>query len=361
MKDKKILIAIPTLSNGGAERVASIWANGLAKKHNNIYLFSLYPVEEEYKLSGKVKRINLTERKSDYKNMSSLKRITSIRDILKRNKIDLVIPLVTYMGIIFNVASIGMDIKLIETIRNNPYLSPPSKGIRVMRDFSVRKSEGCIFQNKEQKEYFSKYKLNNQLVISNPVDGQFIETQRIYRSKPTNIVAIGRLHSQKNFEMLIDAATSVHEKYNITLNIYGDGEERDKLEKQVCANNASEYIVIHSRTNEVLKVLLESDIFVLSSNYEGMPNVLMEAMATGLPCISTDCPTGPSDLIKSNETGMLVQVGKKEQLVAALEFYIENYDKAIEMGKKARSSMMNYKEEIIIEQLEDYIYGVLKG
>ena len=353
------MIAIPTLASGGAERVASIWANGLAEygRYDTVFVFTLFQVDNEYPLNDKVKRVSLSENEANYRRMGSWEKILTIRKILKTENIRIVIPMVTYIGLMFNFARIGTDTKIIETIRNNPNVVPNSKIMRIARDFSVATATGCIFQNTAQKAYFRDNK--KYIVIPNPVSDEFINSARVYKSIPNNIVALGRLHKQKNYRLLINTIGSLAYDYDIRLDIYGDGPQLEELQDLINIKELNQKIHIHRRTSEVLDKLINSDIYVLSSDYEGMPNVLMEAMATGIPCIATNCPTGPSDLIEDNINGLLVKCNDENDLRKALELYLNDYDCAIKHGKNAKKYMMNYKTEKIITVLDEYISSFL--
>ena len=123
----------------------------------------------------------------------------------------------------------------------------------------------------------------------------------------------------------------------------------------------TERVELAGVTNNVKDVLLNSDLFVMTSNYEGMPNALIEAMATGLPCISTDCPTGPSDLISNRLNGLLIKMNSADECAAAMEYMISNQLDAWEMGEKAQLFIKeHYRCENIVNNLvefsKEYLY-----
>lgn len=123
----------------------------------------------------------------------------------------------------------------------------------------------------------------------------------------------------------------------------------------------TERVELAGVTNNVKDVLLNSDLFVMTSNYEGMPNALIEAMATGLPCISTDCPTGPSDLISNRLNGLLIKMNSVDECAAAMEYMISNQLDAWEMGEKAQLFIKeHYRCENIVNDLvefsKEYLY-----
>lgn len=134
------------------------------------------------------------------------------------------------------------------------------------------------------------------------------------------IVTCGRLTEQKNHKLLIDAFAEVQKIYPFaTLKIYGEGVLREKLQNQIDSLNLNEKVFLMGATNDVAKALQTADLFVLSSDYEGMPNALMEAMAAGVPCISTDCPCGgPRELFGEDASDKLVPCNDSAQLAEAI-------------------------------------------
>ena len=349
-----ILIAIPTLSSGGAERVASIWANKLAEDNERIFLFTLYPCEDEYYVVDKVNRINLCNSYKEYKKRSLFYKIRRINHILRENHIDVAITLVTYIGFLFYVAKKGLNTKIIETIRNNPSEIPKNKIMRMLRNYTVNRATGCIFQNYEQMEYFKPCK--HSLIIQNPIEDDFLNCIRYYNSVPNKIIAVGRLHPQKNYKLLINAFKNVCNKYsNLYLEIYGEGILFNELNQYIETLNMQSKVFLKGRTNNILEKLLEADIYILSSDYEGMPNSLMEAMATGLPCISTDCPTGPSDIIINEENGILVPVDDVLKMEQAVLMMCDNYDLAKKMGIQAKKDMDKFNGIRINKKIKKFI------
>lgn len=349
---KRIMFATPTLASGGAEKVASIFANNLIKMNKDIYFFTLYPVDEEYNLDNKINRICLVKSKKEYDNLNFIQKIVKIRLILKEVNPEIVIPFVTYIGIFFTLSKFFLNIKIIETVRNNP--TKISFKLLLLRNLSINKADGCIFQNSNQENYFSRNK--NNLLLSNPIEEKFLECKKVYKSIPKKIITFGRLTDQKNHKLLIDAVELlINESIDIVLEIYGDGELKQDIIKYICDRKLEKYIKIYDRTPEVLEKLKSSDIFVLSSKYEGMPNALLEAMAVGVPCISTNCPTGPSDIITNNVNGILIDNNNVNELYIKIKYFINNYETAIEYGKQAKKDMYKFSEKNITIQLRNYI------
>ena len=134
----------------------------------------------------------------------------------------------------------------------------------------------------------------------------------------------------------------------------------NELNQYIETLNMQSKVFLKGRTNNILEKLLEADIYILSSDYEGMPNSLMEAMATGLPCISTDCPTGPSDIIINEENGILVPVDDVLKMEQAVLMMCDNYDLAKKMGIQAKKDMDKFNGIRITKKIKKFIEEVLQ-
>lgn len=167
------------------------------------------------------------------------------------------------------------------------------------------------------------------------------------------VIAVGRLTYQKGFDRLIDAWCIVHKNHpDWTLDIYGEGVRRDALQKQIEENHLKTTVTIHQFTKNINKEYLNSSIFALSSNYEGFGLVLIEAMGCGLPCISFNCPYGPSEIIKNNEDGLIIENGDIVGFANAICYLIENEKERKTFGKRARQNVVRFSSENIMPKWE---------
>lgn len=357
----RIMFVVPYLSGGGAERVVATWSKELDKIGYDVHILVFYRTGEEYRTYGNVKIHTIANSKEHYKKMKNTEKLLAIRKNIKEYKPKLVIPFVTYVGIMCTISSVGLKIKLVETIRNNPWLVPNKKYGRFVRNLSVILSNHCIVQNSEQINYFPKYLRKKMVIIPNSISEEFFQSEKIYKEKKiSKIISVGRLEKQKNHSLLITAFSKIAGFHPyITLEIYGDGPLREQLQTMINRLNMNERIYLRNRSDEIINKLRDSDLFVLSSNYEGMPNALMEAMALGVPCIATNCPTGPSDLIVDELDGKLVPVCDEAELINAMSYLIKNPDKAIEMGKRSRLKMIEkYNNDANISHLKSWLGNI---
>ena len=183
-------------------------------------------------------------------------------------------------------------------------------------------------------------------VIPNPI------TFRSETAAPLNsrkIVAVGRLTAQKNFASLIRAFSRVADRHpDWSLEIYGEGEEREALQRQIDSLNLEQNVCLCGNTSRVQEKMLGASCFVLSSLFEGLPLVMLEAMSCGLPVVSYDCPCGPKDIISDGVDGFLVATGDERMLADRICGIIENPDMRAEMGAAALRKSENYRIEKII-------------
>lgn len=167
------------------------------------------------------------------------------------------------------------------------------------------------------------------------------------------VIAAGRLVYQKGFNRLIEVWEMVHKKHpDWILDIYGEGQYKEQLENQIKAAHIEHVITIHPFTSEIFLEYANSSIYVLSSNYEGYALVLIEAMSCGLPCVSFNCPNGPSDIIKDKEDGIMVQNGNIEKMADAICFLIENDKIRKEYGQRAKQNIQRLLPENIMPKWE---------
>lgn len=153
------------------------------------------------------------------------------------------------------------------------------------------------------------------------------------------IVSVGRFSDQKDFETLIRAFDAVAANREVRLVLIGDGENRASLEAAVASRGLAECVTFLGYQENPHKFVARSSIFVLSSTYEGLPNVLIEAIGVGTPVIATDCPSGPREILLDGEGGTLVPVGDEDSMAAAITRYLDDPEYAHERLRSAREQL----------------------
>ncbi len=223
-------------------------------------------------------------------------------------------------------------------------------------DKKVKQLDRFIVLTHEDATYWKG--LSNLTVIPNPIT---IEQGAVSNCTSQQVIAVGRYTYQKGFDLLIPAWKIIHEKHpDWTLNIYGGGNKED-LHPMVESMGISDSLKLNGPNSHIRERYLESSIFVLSSRFEGLPLVLMEAMSCGLPPVSFTCPCGPRDIIHDGEDGILCENGNIKQLAAGICRLIEDENLRKEMGQKAAQSIQHYSLDNIMHQWDDLLQEICRN
>lgn len=334
---KRILFVIGIMGKGGAERVIANLSNYLVTKGWDITIVTIYGSRQDYKLNNNV-YVQPINCKFRMKILRPLERMAKLRNYVKTYNPDFVISFLADVNIHTIFSLIGLKIKLIVSERNDPNRDPKSRLIRKLRDLIYRYADGIVFQTKDAKKYFEN-KLtpkNKVAVIPNPIkDNLPLYDSR--NAKKNVFVTACRLDIQKNLKMMIDAlAVLIKNGITCYLNIYGEGPLKDELQAYICDNNLTKYVKLCGFSTNIHDNFLQSTAFVISSDYEGISNSMLEALAIGIPVIATDCPIGGARMyINDGVNGILVPCRDIEKLSSAMKFVLSNEDKAVLMGQNA--------------------------
>lgn len=368
----KLLFGVWGLTNGGAERVLSVLCNKLAKMDCEVHLYIRYKEKNEYHLDPDVivhrafdrsledldrieKKENL--RKRIIHRLRSIKKIPFlgsliealrlyytggdqkylISSVIDEVKPDFVIPFLLGAQIEFYHAlkMCKNRTPFIFTVRNYPKKYVGAE--RILQTFFAKKADYIWCQTDSQKEYYSKPLQKKAFVLGNPINQVFIDAPIRDIKKIERFIAAGRLTKQKNYQMMLNGFALACKENDIVLDIFGDGEMKDEIKKMISDLSMDERIFLHDRTENILSEYLKSDCFLMTSDFEGMPNALMEAMCVGLPCICTDCLSGPRELIGDDERGYLVPCNDNKALRNAILETVLKKEISIEKSKRASS------------------------
>ena len=350
---KKILFCTMTMKSGGAERVIANLSNEFSKDYN-VAITTLLNTEIDYDLNSKIVILPCSNNKKNGL-ISKIKNSIKLYNNIKEYHPEVVIsfcPTMCFITCFFKFIKKQMkDIKLVISERNDPNNEYRNIITKILANWLYSKADLIVFQTSDAKKYFSKKIQEKSVIIPNPINEKFIKAN-IKLKKENSIVNVGRLESQKNQELLIKACAKVFEKYpDWKLKIYGTGSLKNELILLTKKLEIENKVLFLGRCNELENELPKSKIFVLSSDYEGMPNALMEAMACGLCCVSTDCPCGGSkELIKNKENGLLVPVKNVDELYKAICYLIENKMLYNYIAKNAQQIKNNYSNDIIFDK-----------
>lgn len=372
----KIMFHINSLGKGGAERVVSLLSGEFVKDNMEVIIATEWVEAEEYPISDKIRRIHVGLDDKQEKASGLMKqwyRVANLRKAIKKEKPDMVLSFCIKANFRATMATTGMKIPVITSVRSDPKIDYVGKKNEIVTKLFFNRAEGCVFQTEEAKEFFDESLQKKSTIICNPVNEKFLNAKRETPIK--KISCVGRLVRSKNQMLLVKAFEKVLQKYpDYQLYFYGDGSNDECKELLIDYVKKTEIMLegsgqkialkdaVHFKgiSNTLEKDIADSAMFVLPSDYEGMPNALMEAMTLGLPSISTDCPCGGSRYwIEHKVNGQLFPVGDEKALTEAMLYYIENPDKAEEMGGKAKEKLKTATLDKVYAQWKEYMEQVL--
>lgn len=371
---KRILFVGISLNAGGAERVIkNISEYLLTDEDLEINVLTLASSKFDfYVLDKKINRVELDfdVKLGKYALLRKFKRIMKLRKTVREINPDIIVSFMTFVNIILLVSLLGTHYKVIVSERNNPNIGLNQWSIRKIRFlYNWRNCRKVVVQTSSVKNWYTnqiKSKLLEIVEIENFVNVQKInslKTQGYREDRKYKLCAIGRLHDQKGFDLLIKALSlSNFFRYNCKLNIYGEGEKRVELQKLIDASKLTGIIELKGRSDDIYTKIYLSDIFILSSRYEGFPNALIEAMACGKVCISVNCDFGPADIIKNNDNGILIDNDNLESINYHIEHILNDHVRKKRIEEAALATIRNkFDDQVVMPKWKSLIDESLRS
>jgi GalNAc-alpha-(1->4)-GalNAc-alpha-(1->3)-diNAcBac-PP-undecaprenol alpha-1,4-N-acetyl-D-galactosaminyltransferase len=339
----RIMLAISGMTAGGAERVAATLVNHWTANDHEVALLTVASTELDfYQLDKHVVRIALDLSRSSSNSrdfvVDNFKRIRKLRSAIKEFKPEVILSFIDKTNVRILLATIGTGIPVIVEEHIDPRQHPLGRVVRLLRRLLYKRASAVVVLTPGIAQWVSRFVRNELIhVIPNPISQQFHKNGNLEAARDTNrVIAIGRLQEQKGFDMLLRAfAQSVQQHPGWTLMVIGDGPKREQLQALAAALQISDRVIWERAVKQPERELLRSDLFVLSSRYEGLPMVLLEAMACGLPVVSFDCPSGPREIIHDGEDGLLVPANEVGALAAAISRLMSSEEDRKRLGERA--------------------------
>lgn len=330
----RIAIVIGGMRGGGAERVVSELANKFAESGHQITIITTATNVCVYKLEENV-NMHFIDISKSIMGLRFFKRVIHLRKYVNIICPDIVFSFTAGASKYAILSTLASKYKIIVSERNNPYQDPSNKIDRIIRDTLYNFADGFVFQTEDAKNYFPLRIRKRGTVIANPINNSLPDPFDGERKK--EIVTVLRLEPQKNVYMLIDAFEQITQDFpSYSLKIYGEGSLEVDIATYVKQKQLDTKVHLMGFSKDVYSEIKSAGMFVLPSNYEGMPNALIEAMAMGIPSIATDCPCGgPKFLINNFENGILIPVGDTEALAKAMTNVISNKNLSATIGHNA--------------------------
>ena len=355
----KIALFISSLSGGGAERVASNLANYLSNNKFDVTILTMSDIEDTYTINHSIKRDYLlrnSERKNIiYNNIMRYKNLK--RYLIMHKEIDCYIVMLPIP--IFMLTSLRKytNAKIIMAERNNPLSYKLYK--RCLMKYAQNRCDGLVVQTKVIGDW---YKVKNKIVIPNAINPEILSIDEKMK-EDKKIVAVGRLDKQKNYPLLINAFKKVYLDYpGLKVEIYGKGKLENKLKamtKKMCLDDK---IIFKGYVNNISKQISNAKIFVMTSDFEGMPNALIEAMCLGLPCISTDFDGGGArELIENGINGIIIKKNDEYGLVNSIKQLLDDKKLTNKIKNNAKELRRKLSYDTIYNEWKKYIEEVIEG
>lgn len=364
MKNKKILFVLPNMGGGGTERVVARLANALVEKSYEICIISLSDKPSFYPLDKRVRFVRgavLIDRSSKWKTWwgkfkGFFPSFWLIYRTIKQEHFNIVIALLLEADILVYMCKLcGLRFHHISSEREDP--SHRCAKNRLISKHIYKRNSLFICQGKKVFDHYSCIKPEVKCIIPNPID---LANLPAPVSKPSlRIVSVGRLCPQKNFALLIDSFAQITAQFpDYRLDIYGEGPLRSALQAQIDRLGLQNKITLKGSNPQVLKAIADAALFVFPSNYEGFPNTLLEALALGLPLISTDFPTGTARELISPENGIVVPREDKLAMAQAITEILSDPAKQQAMRRANIEKSKKYDLPIIMQQWEEALNKV---
>lgn len=344
---------------GGAERQIIMLSNALADFGHIVHLIALADSNVSYEVNNNVIIHNIAAKERRPK---VLNRFWLFKNELAKISPDVTINFIFQSAYFSALLPKSITGKVIYSERSDPYDKAYSGLIGLIRALCINRINGFVFQSKGARDFFSPKIQKKSVVIHNPISQSCLQFYNHDGMQSKKIITVGRLHPQKNHELLINAFKLIAEANpEWTLNIYGDGELYEYLRKHINGLCLTNRVFLRPSTSDIYRILSSSSVFVLSSDYEGMPNVLLESMAIGLPCISTDCrPGGAREVIQNGVNGIIVPRFDTVELAKQLEWIIRHPEDARMLGENARLIRTNHIPSYIYGQWNNFLNDIVR-
>lgn len=352
----KIFMLIKWLHYSGAPKMFAWVANSLADKGHDVTVFTFMECEKGVALSPNIRHIH-----KNLENVGLIGKIRNIRAAIKEIDPDVSISFLLDANVYNMFACYGLRTKSVVCERNDPF-KPGYYKLKFWKPW-FRLADGAVYQLPKVAKYYSNIK-GKTAVIPNPVLCKSDIVVRPFAERKKEIVTLGRIDLfQKRHDVLVKAFAIFHKSHpDYTLVIYGDGDKKDTdaLKALIEELGVSHAVNLAGVTHNPQESIKDSALFALSSDFEGIPNALIEAMSIGLPCISTDCrPGGAAFLIENGVNGYVVPAGDTEQFAERMSAMVTDPGLMDVMSKESLKISERLSEGRIADMWNEYVESLV--
>lgn len=357
-----VAFVLAGLGAGGAERVVSLIATVWARAGRQITIItfdgddeaSFHPLPADIVLrrlaipaprGGGVAALRAT-----------VHRIVALRRALREADADVTVSFLTKINVLTLIACLFTRRRVVISERNNPRRQEKSRAWNAVLAALTWRADAIVMQTEASLACLAPAARRRATVIGNPIALGGVDRRE--RAAPV-LAAAGRLTHQKGFDLLVDAFAQVapgHPDWRLV--VWGEGEARAALEARIAASGFDSRIALPGNSDRPERWAAGADAFVLSSRYEGFPNVLGEAMAGGLAVAAFACAFGPTDLIRDGIDGLLVPAEDVDALAAALDRLMGDAGLRDRLGRAAQAAMRRYDPAVVIARWDRLLAGL---
>lgn len=370
----KILFAIPTLTYSGAPKMMAWVANQMAAKGHEVHFVAFFSSEQARMLHENVemRSLNVTRSKSRLaRNTTKMAQaLWRLHRTVKKVKPDVVVTFLDSVGYMYlPIARFLTKCKTVASERVDPYTYRGK--IAKIRFFLMGFADGFVFQTDGARKFFKERKkiYDVGVVIPNPVViGEKARALRssvpAFEERDDRIVTVGRLSlKQKRQDVLLEAFKLLREtRPQLKLEMCGDGADKAKIQELIDQAGLSDCATLAGRVDDVEGAIVNARAFALSSDFEGIPNALIEALSVGVPSVATDCsPGGAALLIKDGENGFIVPRGDAKALAEKLAILVDDKETSERFSANGPAIESDFAEAAIADRWEDYFNSLING
>lgn len=362
----RVLLLTNSIGFGGVEKNVAFIANSLVDKGHCVSIVNYNSVDASIARTKQsfYEAIDIHTYAGTNGRLKRLQKVLFTLKVSKKFRPHVIIGFTAFPSYAAKLVSILTGIPSIMTERGNPYVTINLKNLPSRIElFFINRSKGGVFQIEGAANFFSEKLQSRSTIIPNPIFVKSIIDVESFSMRNKTVVSVGRLDNyQKRYDIMIKAFALFSKQHpDWILQLYGDGKDKDLIRKWCEEENVLDKVEFMGVSSYPLNDIKDSGIFLITSDYEGISNALLEAMAIGLPCVSTDSePGGARMLINDKINGRIVERRNPEAIASALCDFVENPDFADSCGNKAKDVLARFDKDLIAAKWEAYLLTVAK-
>lgn len=363
---RRLTLVVHSLASGGAERVLAAMANHWAAAGDAVTVITLdAAANDECELSSQVHRVGLDLMRESRHLIDAIswnyRRTRQLANAIRASEPDHVVSFTEKMNVLTLMACRGLGLDVVIAERTDARHHEIGRVWSAMRRLTYPWCRALVVQTARVRDHMRKILPRKPIyVIPNSVNAACSSGAALKAASPReySVLGMGRLVPSKGFDVLIDAFSRIaprHQDWNLV--IAGKGPEQTALGERVRSLGSNGRVKLAGWFADPYDVLRSADLFVMSSRYEGFPNALLEAMAAGLPVVSFDCDSGPSEIIRDDVDGVLVPAGDAAQLEKAMDRLMSDESERRRLGERARDVVRRFSVQTYYRRWDAVLRG----